>query len=269
MSTPILTLATAKRYRESRGVTPKQLASITGINVKQIKVLESMSAHIAEEPWLDEARAIARALGVEGILPLVGAAALSDIDLGHDLNDDLDCWHTGCRLPLSMACRLALRFGLVDPLQLYEIEPIYRQIWSIVATGERAGAPHNCAWCNADIVGGAAHLRTCMPGHLFAARDKPILSLGVPPRPRKPGRRRSGSKAAPGLQAFRESRGVTQPAFAEAIGLHPNYLARLEQQREKLTLDVADRIGALYKIDPMILYAPPAADAAEVSGSLT
>lgn len=269
MSSPILTLAAAKRYRENRGLTPKQLAAITTIPVKRVKVLESLNVHLAEEPWMDEARAIGRALGVEGVLPLLGAASLDVLDLGFDLNDDLDCWRTGCRLPLAMACRLALRFGLSDPFELYHREPIYRQIWSTVATGERTPAPGTCPWCMATIVGDAGHLDTCLPANLWGPRDQPILSLGVPPRPRKPGRRRFGSKAAPGLQAFRESRGTTQDTFAASIGLHPNYYARLEQGRDKLTLEMADKIGALYKIDPMILYAPPAADAAEVSGSLT
>lgn len=263
MADKILTLAYAKTLRESRqptsrgkllrGITDAQLAALSGIGLARIKVLESMNVHKAEEPWLDEACAIARVLGVPYVAQLIGRdAVLADIEVNDDPYDDLEVWRTGVKLPLRFGIRLGRRFG-IEPLQLLTIPAIVWEFGIIAASGERTSGA--CPWCNGTIVGGAGHLPTCTMGALFAPRDLPVSTIGVPPYPEKPGTRAQGSKRAPGLKRLREGLGITQEQFAASIGKHPAYYARLEQGRDPLNTNLARLICAIYKVTMLDLYA--------------
>lgn len=263
MPSPIITLAAAKTIRETRvpsirgklrrGITDTQLAVLADLPPARVKVLESMNAHKAEEPWLDEAWAIARVLGVGSIEALIGGTTdLDKLDLGFDAHDELEVWQTGVRLPLRFGIRLGLRFG-IEPLQLVNIPPMIWQLGITTASGERTGGA--CPWCVQPVVGGAGHLPTCTMGQLYHPRDLPVSVLGVPPRPRKPGIKDHGSKRAPGLRRLRDRLGVTQEVFARSIGKSPAYYARLEQLNDPLNTRLAEVICATYKVTPLDLYA--------------
>jgi len=253
MLSPIITLNLCKNYRENAcGITYKQLAAITRIPLDRVAALESKSKDKACEPWLDEAVLIAQALGMATIVPLISTLSLREIDTGFDVQDDLDVWRTGCRLPLRFGLRLALRFGFADPIHLVPPQPVYREIWRI-AGEERNNA---CPWCKAPIVGEQGHLPTCLPALLYGARDAPISTIGVMPKPRRPHTRREGSRLAPGLAPLRARLGLTQEEFANEIGKHPQYYARLEQLRDPLTQDLAEKIGALFKVPLTEVYIP-------------
>ncbi|WP_127079633.1 short-chain fatty acyl-CoA regulator family protein [Rhodomicrobium lacus] len=55
------------------------------------------------------------------------------------------------------------------------------------------------------------------------------------------------------LKRLREERGLTQIAFAEAIGLSPSYLNQLEKNQRPLTVPVLLRINAAFGIDMQLL----------------
>lgn len=263
MATMIITLSATKKLRESRqplsrgkllrGITDAQLSALTGIPLTRIKVLESMNASKAEEPWLDEAYRIAKALGVPMLEQLIGGVVdLSALIADDDPYDALEVWRTGVRLPLRFGIRLGAIFGM-DPLGLLDIPPIVWQLGRIIASGERTGGL--CPWCIQSIVGSAGHLPTCTLGHLYHPRDVDPATLGVAPMPRKPGVRTLGSKRAPGLKRLRERLGITQERMAHSIGKHPAYYARLEQLRDPLNTQLAALICATYRVPMLELYA--------------
>lgn len=263
MPTTIITLAAAKRFRETRqpvshgkptrGITDAQLALFARLPQARIKALESTNPHKAEEPWLDEAYCIAKVLGAPTLDLLVGGTVdLYELAGDDDPHDALEVWRTGVRLPLRFGIRLGRIFGM-DPLGLLDIPPIVWQLGRVTASGERTGGI--CPWCVQPIVGDTGHLPTCALGNLYHSRTVDPATLGVAPRPRKAGTRTTGSKRAPGLKRLRERLGVTQEVFASSISKHPAYYARLEQLRDPLNTNLAELICATYKVTMLDLYA--------------
>lgn len=267
-----LILANLKMTREAAGITAKQLSHITGIPHKRMLRLETKTIRNALEPTLTEAALISRVLNTGGIRPLLADMDLRNLPLDFDPRPDIDVWRTGCELPLTTACRLTLKFGLTDPIQLYDAHhvvvdehgtasttssrPLLAQLWSIVATGERTRAPGTCPWCAADIATGAAHLDTCIPNNLFHPRNLDVReTIGIAPHPRLPGVNRAGAQRAHGLKRLRLARpGTTQAAMAASIGMNPGNYAQIENGARGLSKRLAEQIAAIYRIDPNELY---------------
>lgn len=259
MTAPVLTLSGLKRWLAAKPITGPAVAQLAGIDLKRYRMLDSLNAHRAEEPWLWEAAGIASALCLPGIITLLTSGNLTDLDLGADVRDDLDVWRTGVPLPLAVACRLAVRFGYDDPIHIWRIamaEPGDKQRMQMLASGERTSGL--CPWCNQHIVGGAAHLPTCRM-ILWEARDLPVSAIGYPPKPRRPGKRRLGdSNKAPGLKATRERLGYTQAQIAASLGnMDANYYSRIERCDLPLTSEKAELFCALYKVQMHDLFSMP------------
>lgn len=66
------------------------------------------------------------------------------------------------------------------------------------------------------------------------------------------------------LVAIRIELGLTQAAFAEALGVSPGYIGDLERGHRKLSIAVAARLEKLAKIDGLVdaVVADKTADAA-------
>lgn len=250
-------LTLLKPVYQSRSVTPSILSTLSGIpKARLLKLANSVGQ---EEPWFDEAVTLARVLNTGGILPLIASGNLTDIPMGFHLDADVDALRAGLRLPLSLACRLAVRFGLDDPIDLVVTERMM-QIWSVLEASERnPEAVGWCPWCIADILAGEAHLPTCLPNNLWGPRDiVDARTLGYIPRPTGSNHTRRGfSKTAYGVAALRKSLGLTQPRMAEQVGMASNYLARIEQGNTPLTLRYAERIAAAFNVTVESLYAAP------------
>lgn len=248
---PILTLIHMKSLRVAAGISAPQMAKLSAIPRARISVLESRASDVAEEPWFDEAVTIARSLGCAGIRPLIGVVDLHDIPLGYDPLDPVDAWRSGVRLPLSTACRIAVRTGLPDPLDL-DVPLPFRQAWQILARGERYA--QTCSWCGVASHAGEPHLPTCWMNNLLGPRNIPLSDLGSAPRTRRPGRRRIATTLGKGLRRTRERLGVTQERIATAVELHPAYYAKLEQCVYNLTLDVAEKIAVAFNVSVEELF---------------
>jgi DNA-binding XRE family transcriptional regulator/DNA-binding Xre family transcriptional regulator len=255
-STPIISLRGAKALRISaaRDINAKQMSRLTGISLQRLTLLESLNVHKAEEPWLAEAYAICRALRCDLMTAIGGTVdRLADIDTGYDLQDPIDVWRTGVPLPLRYGIRMAVRFGLDDPFELYRCRPqLEKQIMEVFLAGERTSGI--CPWCIQPLVGAAGHLDTCLPAILYQPRDAHMVTIGTAPKPWKPHVARGGSKFAPGLLAVRERAGVTQEVFAGSIGIAGTTYYRLEKMRDRLTITLATRISSIYKVTLADLY---------------
>jgi len=55
------------------------------------------------------------------------------------------------------------------------------------------------------------------------------------------------------LREHRETRGLSQEAFAEVLGVHRTYMGAIERGERNLTLRSVERIAAKADIDPMTL----------------
>lgn len=262
-------LTLLKAVYQSKSVTPAILSALTGIpKARLLKLANSVGQ---EEPWLDEAVTLARVLNTGGIVPLIVSGNLTDCPMGFHLDADVDAMRAGLRLPLSLACRLAVRFGLDDPIDLVVSERMM-QIWSVLEASERnPEAVGWCPWCAADILAGAAHLPTCLPNNLWGPRDVvDARTLGYIPRPTGTNHTRRGfSKIAYGVAPLRKSLGLTQPRMAEQVGMASNYLARIEQGNTPLTLRYAERLAAAFNVTVESLYGspPPVAKPVTVSNA--
>jgi transcriptional regulator with XRE-family HTH domain len=62
------------------------------------------------------------------------------------------------------------------------------------------------------------------------------------------------------LKAHRRSRGLSQEAFADVLGVHRTYLGGIERGEHNLTLRSVERIADRIEVDPMALLGtePPA-----------
>lgn len=60
-------------------------------------------------------------------------------------------------------------------------------------------------------------------------------------------------RAGQNLRAYREARGLSQEAFAEAVGVHRTYMGGLERGERNLTLKSLERIAEQIEVDPLKL----------------
>lgn len=245
----MLTLNLLRNTRTSRDLKRPHLEAITGIDASRLRTLELRLA----EPWFDEAVLLSYALGTHGIVPLLTSGSLTDCDLGEPTESDLPVWRSGARAPLSLACRMAVAFGLSDPRTL-SVDPVARQVWEIVAANDRhpehAGI---CPWCIADVAMGEEHLATCLPHNLYGPRD--VAHEGAVLLPSRKHERTKGIPAR-GLKAQRLAHNMIQKEVAEVLDIHVNYYARLERADVPLTVEHADKLAAYYDVDRAVLYAP-------------
>jgi transcriptional regulator with XRE-family HTH domain len=55
------------------------------------------------------------------------------------------------------------------------------------------------------------------------------------------------------LRAYRASRGLSQEAFADVVGVHRTYMGGLERGERNLTLKSVEKIAAKLGVDPFSL----------------
>jgi transcriptional regulator with XRE-family HTH domain len=55
------------------------------------------------------------------------------------------------------------------------------------------------------------------------------------------------------LRAYRESKGLSQEAFAQKLGIHRTYMGGIERGERNLTLRSVERIAKQLRIDPLKL----------------
>lgn len=250
-SAAMLTLANLSTIRVARGLLRPHLASVTGIDVERIRDFETGKRLC--EPWLDEALLISRALCVGGIAPLISSEPLTTIDLGRALPDDLDMLYSGVRLPLSLACRIAVRLGLPDPDQLTMQSPLPMQVWDVLEQCERTAVAGICPWCLAERALGQPHSDTCLPRALWGPRSGLMRRVGRKPKPERRGDR-DGAGPAWGLRELRKASGMTQAELARYAGINASYMARLERCNDVTRLRIAEKFAAALHVDVAAIY---------------
>lgn len=57
------------------------------------------------------------------------------------------------------------------------------------------------------------------------------------------------------LRRYRQTRGLSQEAFADMVGVHRTYMGGLERGERNLTLQTVERIAAQIKVEPLNLLA--------------
>jgi len=55
------------------------------------------------------------------------------------------------------------------------------------------------------------------------------------------------------LRAYRASKGLSQEAFADIVGVHRTYMGGLERGERNLTLKSVEKIAARIDVDPLSL----------------
>lgn len=257
----MLTLASLKRYRLDRGLTPQNMATATGISKTRYAQLELHTGKMVE-PWFKEAIACADVLSVPTITELVTGKLSGNLTQGSvggtgpNLPTDIDMWRSGVELDMSTAFRVAYAFGLEDPLHLVRppIE-VLRQIWSITATGERASGPGICTWCAQEIVGDAGHLPTCLPTNLFAPRGRQYApDITFSPTPRHAGGGHGPAGLAYGLKRIRAAQGKTQAEMGALFGVSSDYYAKMERCDQKMQVARAQCLANKLGIDYNTVY---------------
>lgn len=252
----MLTLTQMRNLRITRNLRRGQLADMTAIDPDRLSEIEKQKA----EPWFDEAILLHRALCTQGITTLMTSGTLTTCDLGPPFAQDVDVWRSGLRVPLSVAARLTLRFGLTDPAELAPTA-LTRQIWAVVGTNERHPAMQSrgfCPWCQVDVVCGGKHLPTCLPNNLWGSNADVNLTE-LPPglmRTKRSGKRSYGMPAH-GLKVLRIMAGLTQKDVQERCGVNSNHYSRIERGDLNLTPQTADKLAALFGVDSARLYVRP------------
>lgn len=246
-------LENIKLLSMSRGMTPRSLSLLTGIPKARIQKLSNHTE--MEEPWLDEAYLLHRVLCTPGIVPLMsGSGKLSECSMGVFFASDVDAFRAGRRLPLSVACRLAVRFGLDDPAELVA-RALHIQIWDVVSSNERGAEPGQCPWCLADVYAGATHDEMCLPNNLWGPRDVgDARDLMFPLRPSAKSHRKMPGARGAGLKPLRERLVMTQEQFAKMCGINKNTFSRMERGDLTLTLRNAEKIAAAFGVTVESLY---------------
>lgn len=61
------------------------------------------------------------------------------------------------------------------------------------------------------------------------------------------------------LRAYRQTRDLSQEAFADALGVHRTYMGAIERGERNLTLKSLERIAGHLDLDPLVLLTPQAA----------
>ena len=247
-------LANLRRTIQSLGLTRSTLSATTGLSLTRLADL----IRADHEPYLDEAVRLQRSLCAANVRVLMasGNLTLSEMYLGVPLPDDVDMLRAGVRLPLSLACRVALKLGLDDPSELV-VSPRHRQIWDVLSLNER-GHPSivgTCPWCCARVRT-EGHLPTCLPHNLWGprSREETPVELSALPRPAMPGKGRRASGFAKGLRREREAFGVKQQDLATVIGIRPDYLCKIENGHLTLTVERATEIARHLQCDVAALY---------------
>lgn len=235
-------------HMRRHGVQKSLLISITGIDETRMSELLSRKF----EPFLDEAYLIARALGLNSIIPLIsGSGNLTEHHLGIPMPTDVDLLRAGARLPLQAACRIAAKLRLDDPIHLVR-SALTVELWSIMSTLRS----ETCPFCKVPTVGEPApkHADDCLPDILWGHRTGAEASTTL--RPARPGVGRRASGKAQGLKRERIRAGQLAQDVARAAGLRADYFSKLERERLNLTTDVAERIAAVLGCDVAAIYAP-------------
>jgi transcriptional regulator with XRE-family HTH domain len=62
------------------------------------------------------------------------------------------------------------------------------------------------------------------------------------------------------LRILRKGKGLSQEAFADALGIHRTYMGGLERGERNITLKTVERIAAALGIDPADLLSDAAPD---------
>ena len=258
-------LENLKPIYHAHGQTPKSLEELTGIPKARIQKLANYSA--MEEPWFDEAVLLARALCTNGIVPLITSSGrLSECPVGVHIGTDVTAYRMGVRLPLSVACRLAMRFGLDDPMELSG-HSRHMQIWDVLSRNERGAEPGQCPWCLADVHAGAEHDEMCLPNNLWGPRNMgDARDLMFPLRPSAKARRKMPGARGLGIRPLRTRLCMTQRQFGDRCGITESYLARMERCELTLTLPQAEKIAAAFGVTIESLYVLPEGTAEPVKG---
>ena len=58
------------------------------------------------------------------------------------------------------------------------------------------------------------------------------------------------------LRAYRQARGLSQEAFADAVGVHRTYMGGVERGERNLTLRSVERLAGALGVDALELLAP-------------
>lgn len=241
---PIVALAHLRTVMSGRGYTASKLAQLTPLTlgVDRIADLMARDAKRTPEPWLDEAYTLARLLGLDDIATLIGMP-IDQLDPLEDVRGDLNIWRTGCRLPLSHACRLALRFGLPDPYDLFEVIRLRDRSRLLTSLWTMSPAPGECSWCggSGDDPLYHGHTPTCTMNNLWGPRDLSTDTLGgTIPYPRTAGKRQNGmGRKAPGLRALRKREKASQANMALNVGCSEAHWCKMENLTANLTPEIA------------------------------
>lgn len=253
----MLTLSNLKRTRQRYQLKPADVVNLTGISRKRYGQLELHTGAYAE-PWFTEATSLARIFDctIGTLVSEVPQPDLTRWGAGASVPTDRDMWRSGLALDISTAVRLAIDFGLADPLYLVQPSPaMLMQIWSVVEAGERAAAPGNCVWCNTDIVGGAAHLPTCLPTNLLTPRARHLApTVSFTTAPRQAGGGFGSSGLAQGLKRVREAHGLTQHQLGALFGASSDYTSKIERCTVNLLVSRAQCIANKLGIDVAAIY---------------
>lgn len=254
----MLTLARLSDTRIAKGVTRSVLSNLTGIDVDDLRNLETGDK--LREPWFDEAILIASCLNTGGILPLIDPKHLILRELGPFRESDLTFLHGGARIPLTMAIRISTHIGLDDPIEL-RTTARHSQLWDIISTNERGAEPGQCPYCLADSLTNEPHDTFCLFTNLLRPRNARVQTPVNAPSPaiKRLTNVRSGGYAC-GLQDLRKRMGMTQQDLSTLTGIPAMYISRIERLDLRLTAPKANVIATALEVDTALLYAQPPED---------